>query len=398
MAGTAINKLSPRFVQMVTDSGRYSDGNGLYLKVVNERKRWTFKCKFGEMGLGGFPEVSLAKARKTVVGLRDDVRRGINPLKARAKAVAPVPTFGEYADVVAERQGATSKNAKHKAQWAMTLGDSYCKAIRGKRLDEITPVMVANMLRPVWTSKAETAKRLRGRIETVFRSAKAEFPALRDMPNPAVWTDNLDVLLGKRKGGERGKQPAVPFEQAADVWAALAAKKPMAGVLALRFVILTACRAGEAVGAQWDEIDLDAKLWTLPARRMKGGQTHVVPLSGAAVAVLADARKLSRRSPWVFPSPNDWHKSISLTALSKNLRDAAPGVVDRDSGREVTTHGWRSTFRDWAGDLTHYQRDVVEAALAHKVHGVEGAYRRTTAPEKRRGLMDDWAKYLGAQA
>lgn len=383
---------------MVTDSGRYSDGNGLYLRVVNERKRWTFKCKFGEMGLGGFPEVSLAKARKTVVGLRDDIRRGINPFRARAVVEVPVPLFGEYADIVAARQGASSKNAKHKAQWAMTLGDSYCAAIRGKALDTITPVMVANLLRPVWTTKAETAKRLRGRIETVFRSAKAEFPALRDMPNPAFWTDNLDVLLGKRKGGERGKQPAVPFERAPEVWGALAAKKPMAGVLALRFVILTACRAGEAAGAQWDEIDLDAKLWTIPARRMKGGQTHVVPLSGAAVAVLADARKLSRRSPWVFPSPNDWHKSISLTALSKNLRDAAPGVVDRDSGREVTTHGWRSTFRDWAGDLTHYQRDVVEAALAHKVHGVEGAYRRTTAPEKRRSLMTDWANYLaGAQ-
>jgi integrase len=342
--------------------------------------RFSLKRRVTEMGLGSADAVPLADARSRADEARKCVARGQNPIEVRreaARAAAGKPTFGEFADELVKDLAHGFHNEKHKAQWAMTL-THYAAPLRPKRLDEIATDDVLAVLRPLWQTRHETASRLRGRIEHVLDAAKAK--GLRTAENPARWRGHLKALLPKRQKLTRGHHRAMAY---GDVPAFITRLRASGSVsaLALEFLILTAARAGEVLGARWDEIDTAAKLWTLPARRMKGHREHRIPLCERAVEIVGTLAKV-RQGELVFPG-NRPGRPLSLTALH------------RTKASEFTVHGFRSAFRDWCGEATAFPRDVAEAALAHAIGDeTERAYRRGDALEKRRKLMDAWASYL----
>jgi integrase len=392
----ATNKLSARTVTSISDPGRHSDGGGLYLQVTpTGAKSWLFMFKRdgkrSELGLGSVRDVSLAEARQKAADARKLVDAGKNPLEERRaaeaarKAQAGKPTFGDLADSLIESIAAGFRNAKHLDQWRMTLGPTYCSLIRSKSVDAITTADVLAVLEPIWTKKAETASRLRGRIERVLDAAKAK--GLRAEENPALWRGHLDSLLPKRQKLQRGHHAAMPY---ADVPAFITSLRDSDGVTAraLEFLILTAARSGEVREAQWGEFDLKAKVWTVPAHRMKAGREHRVPLSERAAELLSDMKPPGSDDPdsdaFVFSGVRK-AKPLSVMAFDMQLRR-----LDCD----YTVHGFRSAFRDWVGEETVFQREVAEAALAHTVGDeVERTYRRGDALEKRRKLMEAWAYY-----
>lgn len=393
-----LQKLTARGVQCLSEPGRHSDGGGLYLVVEGKRdadgkkqvsKRWAFiyrrkrDGKQTEMGLGGLSSVSLAKARELAAEARARLADGKDPLLARRaeqKAERTIPTFEAFAEEVIQSLEKGWRNEKHRDQWRSTI-NTYCAALLQKPVDAIETGDVVKLLSPIWTTKAETATRVRGRIEKVLDAAKAK--GLRDGENPARWRGHLDHLLPKRQKLQRGHHPALAWKNLPGFMEQLRAKDGMAA-LALEFVILTAARTGEAIGARWPEIDLEAKVWTVPAKRMKAGREHRVPLSSPAVALLKRLAK-AKTGAFVFPAgKGDGH--LSEMALLMMLRRMEVG--------SVTVHGFRSTFRDWCGEATNFPRELAEEALAHKVgDAVERAYRRGDALEKRRALMESWATY-----
>lgn len=336
------------------------------------------------MGLGGFSSVSLAKAREKAAAARALVGDGINPLEVK-HASAAIPTFGELADAVVKDLGPQWKNEKHKAQWAATLTTDAAK-LRPLRVDKIETADVLETLKAIWNEKPETASRLRGRIERVLEAAKAR--GFRTGENPARWKGHLDHLLPTRRKLTRGHHAALPF---ADVPAFIGELRGRTGMaaLALEFAILTGARSGEVRGATWSEVDLKVKVWTVPANRMKAGREHRVPLSARAVVILEGLKAVSdgEGGSLVFPTPKP----------GVGLSDAAFSALLKRMGKKpgsVTPHGFRSSFRDWAGEVSTFPRDVAEMALAHAVGDMtEQAYRRGDALEKRRMLMDSWAQY-----
>jgi integrase len=371
-----INRLSPKRIATLKDHGRHADGGGLYLVVDQHGKRWVYMWtragRRTEMGLGPLRDVSLAEARELAAQARAALRRGLDPRQARARTV---PTFGECADAYVTSMAPQFKNAKHLWQWRQTLGDAYCRAIRSKPVDQISTEDVLGVLSPIWLSKNETAARLRGRIERVLDAARAK--GLRSGENPARWRGHLDHLLPRRQKLQRGHHRAIP---ASDVPALIARLREIDTMAAacLEWCILTACRTGEAIGARWEEIDGD--LWTIPAARMKAKRPHRVPLTPRCLALLDELRQVG--SPWVFPGQRRG-RPLSNMAMLELLRKM---------GVDATTHGFRSTFRDWAGDNTSFPREIIEAALAHTVGSeTERAYRRGDALERRRDLMAAWA-------
>ncbi|MFM9857231.1 tyrosine-type recombinase/integrase [Pseudoxanthobacter sp. M-2] len=392
---TVLNKLSARSIATIVKPGRHADGGGLYLQVgANGAKSWLFmfkrEGKQREMGLGSLRDVRLAVAREKAAEARALLADGKDPLAIRrastaAQADVTVPTFGEFADAYVDGIEAGFTNAKHRYQWKATLGDAYCAAIRRKPIDEVSTEDVLSILEPIWLTKSETASRLRGRIERVLDAAKVR--KLRFGENPALWRGHLDKLLPKRRKLTRGHLKAMPY---ADVPAFMKSLEAVDGVsaLALRFAILTAARSGEVLGAQWGEFDLEAKVWVVPRERMKARREHRVPLSDQALQLLSVVAPLRLDnddvSAFVFPGmKND--KPLSIMAMS---------MVLRRLGANVTAHGFRSSFRDWAGEETHHTREIAEAALAHVVgNEVERAYRRGDALVKRRQLMADWAAF-----
>lgn len=389
MARTA-NKLTARQVATISKPGRHSDGNGLYLSISTDgRRRWVFRFtwagKVVEMGLGSAGTVSLAEAREKATAARKLVDAGRNPIEARRDALALAaskPTFGQIADAFIASKASEWRNAKHRAQWRMTL-DEYAKPLRAKPIDEVDTERVLAVLKPLWLEKPETASRLRGRIEAVLDSAKAA--GHRSGENPAVWRGHLSHLLPKRQKLSRGHHAAMPYAEVAAFVAALRERQAMAA-LALEFCILTAARSGEVLGAEWSEVDLAGAVWTVPPHRMKAGRPHRVPLSGPALAIL-EKLALAKSSEFVFPGQKPG-KPLSIMALEMVLRR-----MEFDS---VTVHGFRSAFRDWAGNETHFPRELAEAALAHVIGDkAEQAYRRSDALEKRRALMDAWADFCG---
>ncbi|WP_025662616.1 site-specific integrase [Rhizobium sp. IBUN] len=412
-----LEQLTARQVTGKLAAGRYSDGSGLYLNVTGSgSKSWAFFYKRDgkrtEMGLGSTEKVSLKLARQMAAEAREMIGSGRDPLDERkaalrreedarkaAEAEAARDTFGTFALRLLDGYSETdergrvrrvpgivdgNRNAKHRAQWKSTLIE-YAAPIWHLKLDEVDTDGVLKCLAPIWTTKAETAARVRGRIEKVLAASIAK--GLRKGPNPALLRGHLDALLPKRQKLQRGHHPALPWQQMDEFWPKLSALTSISA-LCLQFTILTAARSGESRGALWKEINLVANTWTVPPERMKPGKEHVVPLSSAAREVLAEAAKLRQTEDdpdeLVFPSVRD-HKPLSDMALLMCLRGIQEGL---------TVHGFRSTFRDWAGDATPHAREVVEQALAHTVGGVEGAYRRGTAIEKRRSLMTDWAGYV----
>lgn len=338
------------------------------------------------MGLGSDLDISLAKARDRARAARELVLEGQDPVLARraANVVAappkPVETFGRFAMAYLDTVEDGFKNAKHRQQWRSTLVN-YATPMFDVPINEVDTDHVLQILQPIWLSKSETAGRLRGRIEKILDAAKVK--GFRDGENPARGKGHLSLLLPKQTGQVK-HHPALPFADAPAFMQELR-KRPAMAARALEFTILTAARSGEARGMVWGEIDLDAKLWTVPAERMKMGKEHEIPLSDAALAILAAIKPENPGADWpVFVAPRGG--AFSDMALSQLLK--------RMGHAEITVHGFRSTFRDWAGETTTHDREVVEMALAHTVgSNVELAYRRGRALEKRRDLMADWANF-----
>lgn len=365
--------------------GRLGDGGGLWLEVAPTGSRsWLFLFKIGgrrsAVGFGGYPGVSLAKARKLAGEARDVLSRGGNPLTERRKEAEP--TFAEAVTLFLADNEAGWRNEKHKAQWRMTLSDSYCRHLRPLMVSAITTEDVLRVLKPVWQSKPETASRLRGRIERVLGFCKAK--GWRSGENPAQWRGHLAAILPKPGKLTRGHHAAMPYADVPAFVARLRNAEAMAA-RALEFLILTAARSGEALNARWDEIDLERAIWTVPASRMKAGRAHQVPLSPRALAIVEQLAE-TRRNDFVFPGERK-DRPLSASALEMLLR--------RLKAKPVTPHGFRSSLRDWCGDASNFPRELIEEALAHRVgNATEIAYRRGTALEKRRKLMGAWASFV----
>ena len=364
--------------------GKHSDGGNLYLIVsdTGSRKwvlRFTWRGAAKEMGLGSANGVPLADAREKAADGRRTLAKGLNPIDER-KRDGGLPTFGEMADIVCETLAAGFRNAKHKAHWRMTLA-TYAVPLRSKPVDTISTADVLAVLKPIWTDKPETASRLRGRIEKVLDAAKAK--GHRSGENPARWRGHLDHLLPKPLKLARGHHAAMPYEEVAAFVADLRQREATAAQ-ALEFCILTAARSGEVLGLRRSEIDFDKRVWTVPANRMKAGREHRVPLCSRAVSILKEHAKLTN-GDFLFAGQ----------ARNKPLSNMAMGMMLRRMKREdVTVHGFRSSFRDWAGNVSSFPREVTESALAHVIGDkAEQAYRRSDALEKRRKLMDAWAQY-----
>jgi integrase len=372
-------------VSTATKPGRHSDGDGLYLVVdPSGAKRWLFMFRWGgklkEMGLGGLASVSLSEAREKAGEARRVLTSGRNPIEARRAAQATlnaVQTFGAFADALVADISHGFRNEKHKAQWSMTL-TKYAAPLRDKPLDAIQTDDVLSVLTPLWQTKSETASRLRGRIERVLDAARAK--GLRSGENPARWRGHLDHLLPKRHNLTRGHHAALPYPDVPAFVAELRNREAIAA-LALEFTILNAARSGEALGAKWNEIDRDAKVWTVPPERMKTGREHRVPLTKRALEILETVGQI-RTGDYVFPGQRRG-RPLSIMSMEMLLRRMK---VD------VTVHGFRSSFRDWAGECTSFPREIAETALAIGDE-TERAYRRGDALEKRRKLMAAWAAF-----
>src|SRR5271166_1850353 len=384
------NKLTARTVSTLAERGKYSDGGGLYLRIDGDdgsvRRRWIFRfvwrARTREMGLGGYPEVSLADARKAGDAAEKLVQAGQDPIGAREdarRAQIGKPTFGQMADALIEAKGSEWRNEKHRK---MTL-ENYAAPLRSRPVDEIDTEAVLSVLQPIWQGKPETASRLRGRIEAVLDAARAKGHIPRNEANPARWRGHLDKLLPKRAKPTRGHHAALRYADLPAFIANLRARQATAA-LALEFCVLTAARSGEVLGARWKEIDLDSRLWTVPAERMKAAREHRIPLSNRAKAILGTLLE-ARTGEFVF-SGRKTGKPLSSMAMEMALR--------RMKLDDVTVHGFRSAFRDWAGNETEFARELAEAALAHVIGDkAEQAYRRGDALEKRRALMDAWAQW-----
>ena len=385
-----MGRLTARKVE-TAKPGVYLDGQGLRLIVgATGGRKWVFRFmrrgRSQEMGLGG-AAVSLAKARERAAEARRMLAAGQNPIDGARLAKAGRPTFGQVADDFLSAKQSEWRNAKHRAQWEMTL-QRYCTPLRSRSVDEIDTAAVLEVLKPLWASVPETASRLRGRIETVLDAARARGLIGPHEANPARWRGHLDKLLPKRQKLTRGHHAAMPFADVPKFMASLR-KRDAVAALALEFTILTAARTGEALGARWDEMDLKQGVWTVPASRMKGGRAHRVALSRLALAVL---KKLdaARTGEYVFPGRRPG-KPLSGMAMEMILR--------RMKVNSVTVHGFRSSFRDWCGEVSTFPREVAEAALAHVAGDqTERAYRRGDALEKRRELMEAWASYCEPKA
>lgn len=410
---SATKRLSARFVDTVTTPGLHADGDGLYLSVSPKgSKRWVlvyFSKAAGnaqrrrEMSLG---RLSLAEARETAQEARRLLARGIDPgdarkaaaeqarLDAEAAALAPLRTFGAFAESLLDDLVSGFRNAKHADQWRMSLSverdeagnwkdSGYCIPLRSKPLDTIGTNDVLAVLQPIWQTLPETASRVRGRIERVLDAAKAR--GLREGENPARWRGHLDALLPKRQKLTRGHHAAMPFADAPALVVKLRHSEGM-GAKALEFLILCASRSGEVLGLRWSEIDMAGKVWTVPPERMKAGREHRVPLTDRAIEILQPLYE-ARTSPIVFPGIRKDAPMSNMT-LAKALKTA--GAAD------FTVHGFRSSFRDWVGEATNFPDTLAEQALAHVVgDATVRAYRRGDALDKRRAMMTAWSNYVG---
>lgn len=375
-------KLSARKVA-TAKPGKYGDGNNLYLIVseAGSRKwilRFNWRGRPREMGLGSASSVSLADARDRAIDAKRKLSNGVNPIEDRQREKG-VPSFGEMADQVVEALSSGFRNVKHRAQWKMTL-EVYAKPLRTLPVDEIRTDDVLGVLRGIWTTKPETASRVRGRIEKVLDAAKAR--GLRQGENPAQWRGHLDHLLPKPSKLIRGHHAAMPYGDLPRFTEQLRNREALASQ-ALEFCILTAARSGEVLGLIWAEVDLKSRIWNVPAQRMKAGRAHRVPLSTRAMAILLQLHHDPSPDDYVFPGQRNG-RPLSNMAMEMMLR--------RMGFNDVTVHGFRSSFRDWAGNETSFPRELAETALAHVIGDKsEQAYRRSDALEKRRHMMDAWA-------
>lgn len=395
-----MGKLNAKQVENLIDAGTYEDGDGLRLIVkASGRKSWVLRFQLNnkrrEMGLGSFPDLSLKKARLATSVLREQLFNGIDPLIARdaerkalraaqLKEVTKTAPFDDLAADYIAAHRAGWKNAKHAQQWENTL-KTYASPILGKlSASDITTAHVLEVLNKddFWINKSETASRVRNRIELVLDAAKAM--GLRDGENPARWRGHLDKLLPRHDKVQTVKHhTALPYQEL-PAFMALLDKSADMTTKAIQMTILTACRTSEVLNATWDEINLSSSTWTIPATRMKARKEHRVPLAPAVITLLESVPHIEG-NPYIFAGMRQG-RPLSNMAMLMGLRRMERG--------DLTMHGFRSTFRDWAGECTPHPRDVCEQALAHSLgNAVEAAYRRGDLFEKRRALMADWAVY-----
>jgi integrase len=387
-----ISELTARAVEALKAPGKHVIGPAGLVLVISAQGSRRFCLRYvspvtgkrRELALGSASVMSLKDARAKAREILAAIAQGADPLAAASPKMSP--SFGDVAEqVLASLEGGFA-NAKHRQQWRNTIA-TYCAHMLAVPINEVNTQHVLTCLQPIWLAKPETAARVRGRIEKVLDAATSK--GLRTGDNPARWRGHLNTILPKRRKDSFTHHAAMPY---ADVPAFMArlATLPGMSALALRFVILTAARTGEAIGARWSEIDLSARVWTVPAARMKAKREHRVPLSDAAMAILEHVQPLANGNPdaFIFPGPKPG-KPLSNMAMDMLLRREKLGI---------TVHGFRSSFRDWAGEETSFPREVCEAALSHVVGDKsEQAYRRGDALQKRRALMDAWAGYLTAE-
>lgn len=392
-------KLSAAAVARQKQPGHYGDGGGLWLQVSTVgTKSWVFRFtrlgKAREMGLGALHTVSLAEAREKAATCRKQLVDGIDPIEARATqrltaqaAAARALTFDQCAEQYIETHRASWRNEKHASQWTATLA-TYAGPVFGKLpVDAVDTALVLKALSPIWTSKTETAKRVRGRIESVL--AWATVQKMRSGDNPARWRGHLDNLLASPdKVAKVEHHAALPYIRAGAFMQALRAEQGTSA-RAVEFVILTAARTSEVFNATRDEFDLQAGIWTIPGERMKAGRPHRVPLSAPALA-LVKAAAADKGSPYVFQGAREGRPLSNMAGLM---------LLKRMGYADLTVHGFRSTFRDWCAEQTNFPREVAEAALAHVVKDkTEAAYQRGDLLEKRAALMRAWADYCSRPA
>jgi integrase len=393
--GRIKNKLTARTVETKKAPGYYSDGGNLYLRVSkNLTKTWAFYYvrdgKRTEMGLGSVSNVTLEQAREKASELRKQISNGIDPLSERQRQdnerkvqQAQFMTFQQCAEAYINAHRAGWKNPKHIQQWQNTLSQYAFPVFGNLDVKSIDTGLITKCLEPIWLTKNETAGRVRGRIESVLDWATAH--KYRQGENPARWRGHLDKLLAKPSKIQKTEHhSALPYIELNGFIDQLRQQEGIAAKC-LEFTILTAARTGETIGATWDEIDLNAKTWTIPAVRMKAEREHRVPLSARALSILNDMAAV-RTNDYVFPGNKKGLSNMAMLAVLKRMDRA-----------DITVHGFRSTFRDWAAESTAYPGEVVEMALAHAIKNqVEAAYRRGDLLEKRSRLMDEWGRYCNA--
>jgi integrase len=400
--GRQQQRLSALQVSKLTKPGLYGDGGGLTLQItLGGVKSWLFRYmisgKAYGMGLGPTHTVSLAEARQKALAARKLILDGINPLAAKkqeqiasALADARMMTFDQCAEAYVAAHKAGWKNAKHADQWTNTLS-TYVSPIFGKLpVAEIDTGLVVKCLTPIWEAKTETASRLRGRIESILGWATTS--GYRTGENPARWKGHLDNLLATISKTSRTKHhPSLPWQRMNEFISALRLREGLSA-RAVEFAILTACRSGEVRGAKWPEFDIEKKIWTIPAERMKARREHEVPLSDAAVALL---KSVAETGEIVFAGTKGQPLSdMSLTSVIRRMNDKDNPMWIDTNGDGITVHGFRSSFRMWAAETTSYPREVAEHALAHQLpDAVERAYQRGSQFAKRAALMTEWAAY-----
>lgn len=391
-------RLTALSVTKTKKPGYYHDGGGLYLRVkASGGKSWIYRFMLNgqarAMGLGPLSIVSLVEARELAAACRKQRHHGVDPISARtataAKArsdAANAKTFSDCAAAYIEAHKAGWRNAKHHENWERSLTAYVEPQIGSVAVQAIDTALVLKVLEPLWITKTETAVRVRGRIEAVLNWATSR--GYRSGENPARWRGHLDNLLPKRsKVAKVRHHPALPYDEVTEFLAAVAAGGGVASE-ALRFLIFTVARTSEVIGAKWKEFDIASKLWTVPADRIKAGKEHRVPLSQPALAILARLRKAQgdpKPNDYVFPGLTDGTPLSNMAMLK---------LLERMGRKDLTVHGFRSTFRDWASERTDVPNEVAEMALAHAVSDkVEAAYRRGDLFEKRRDLMNRWAAF-----
>lgn len=396
-------ELTAKAVTNIKGDGLHAVGGvpGLYLQIVGNGRSWILYAMVSgqrrKVGLGSCEQVSLAEAREKAREMQKQIRDGVNPAKERQKAkaqakleAAKIRTFRECAEAYIMANRAGWKNAKHAQQWENTLSMYVYPKIGGLSVADIDTGLVLDVLqqpvtieggsKPLWEAKTETASRLRGRMESILQWAEAH--GLREGKNPADWRTLKYTLPARNKVQKVKHFAALPYAEIGSFMVDLR-KREGTSARALEFAILTAARSGEVRGATWEEIDMQAKVWTIPAERMKAGKEHRVPLSDAAIMLL-ESLPLYEGINYIFPAPKGG--AMSDMSLTMTLRRMERG--------DLTAHGFRSTFRDWAGETTSYPREVVEHALAHQLKDkAEAAYQRGDLFAKRKALMTDWARY-----
>jgi integrase len=399
-----IELLTAKEVERLKQPGMHSVDAGLYLQIKNGARSWihryTINRKARWSGLGSYPEMSLAGARAKLKDEQAQIRAGIDPVADRKRmrgeklAEQPKKTFREVAKDYITNHESSWKNPVHRKQWTSTLEAYVYLTIGDMPVDQIITDHVRQVLQPIWYTKPETARRIRGRIEKILGFAKPL--GLRTGENPARLTDNIEHVLPKRAKRKVKHHPAMPYGELPAFMVKLRGQENIAA-RCLEYTTLCATRTGDAIGSKredrppmkWPHVDLDAKIWVIPAT--KNDEEHKVPLSDPAVAVLKSVKALGLDSELVFPSPNGRGQPLSNNAML--------ALLDRMGHGDVTVHGMRSTFRDWAAECTNFPRELAEKALAHTIGDeTERAYQRGDLLSKRRKLMEAWAGYCAKPA